>query len=317
MKKYKLSLVIPCFNEEENVVPFYEACRKTFEHIIDDYEMIFVNDGSHDHTWDELKELNVQDSCVKILNFSRNFGKEAAMYAGLQKAQGEYVSIIDADLQQDPCYVVEMVSFLDAHEEYDCVAMYQEQRNEGKVLSFFKKSFYRIINSVSDTSFYSGASDFRTFRHYVVDSILEMKEYFRFSKGIFSWVGYQTHYIPYVARDRQMGKTSWSFGKLMKYALDGIVSFTTFPLRLSTYIGSFISVLSFIYMFVVIAQKLIWGISVPGYATIIVLILFIGGIQLVALGIIGTYLSRVYMEEKRRPIYIAKEYIDRDGEACE
>lgn len=315
MRKYKLSLVIPCFNEEQNILPFYQACVAAFEHKIESYEMIFINDGSHDRTWEELKKLNARYSEVKILNFSRNFGKEAAMYAGLQKARGEYVSVIDADLQQDPCYVVEMLSFLDDHEEYDSVAMYQEQRNEGKVLSFFKKSFYRIINTVSDTNFYSGASDFRTFRHYVVDSILEMKEYFRFSKGIFSWVGFQTYYMPYVARDRQQGTTSWSFWKLMKYAIDGIVSFTTFPLRLSTYIGSFISVLSFIYMFVVIAQKLFWGISVPGYATIIVLILFIGGIQLIALGIIGTYLSRVYMEEKKRPIYIAKEYIDRDEES--
>lgn len=315
MRKYKLSLVIPCFDEEQNILPFYQACVAAFEHKIESYEMIFINDGSHDRTWDELKKLNARYSEVKILNFSRNFGKEAAMYAGLQKARGEYVSVIDADLQQDPCYVVEMLSFLDDHEEYDSVAMYQEQRNEGKVLSFFKKSFYRIINTVSDTNFYSGASDFRTFRYYVVDSILEMKEYFRFSKGIFSWVGFQTYYMPYVAKDRQQGTTSWSFWKLMKYAIDGIVSFTTFPLRLSTYIGSFISVLSFIYMFVVIAQKLIWGISVPGYATIIVLILFIGGIQLIALGIIGTYLSRVYMEEKKRPIYIAKEYIDRDEES--
>lgn len=315
MRKYKLSLVIPCFNEEQNILPFYQACVAAFEHKIESYEMIFINDGSHDRTWEELKKLNARYSEVKILNFSRNFGKEAAMYAGLQKARGEYVSVIDADLQQDPCYVVEMLSFLDEHEEYDSVAMYQEQRNEGKVLSFFKKSFYRMINTVSDTNFYSGASDFRTFRHYVVDSILEMKEYFRFSKGIFSWVGFQTYYMPYVARDRQQGTTSWSFWKLMKYAIDGIVSFTTFPLRLSTYIGSFISVLSFIYMFAVIAQKLIWGISVPGYATIIVLILFIGGIQLIALGIIGTYLSRVYMEEKKRPIYIAKEYIDGDEES--
>lgn len=315
MRKYKLSLVIPCFNEEQNILPFYQACVAAFEHKIESYEMIFINDGSHDRTWEELKKLNARYSEVKILNFSRNFGKEAAMYAGLQKARGEYVSVIDADLQQDPCYVVEMLSFLDDHEEYDSVAMYQEQRNEGKVLSFFKKSFYRMINTVSDTNFYSGASDFRTFRHYVVDSILEMKEYFRFSKGIFSWVGFQTYYMPYVARDRQQGTTSWSFWKLMKYAIDGIVSFTTFPLRLSTYIGSFISVLSFIYMFAVIAQKLIWGISVPGYATIIVLILFIGGIQLIALGIIGTYLSRVYMEEKKRPIYIAKEYIDGDEES--
>lgn len=315
MRKYKLSLVIPCFNEEQNILPFYQACVAAFEYKIESYEMIFINDGSHDRTWEELKKLNARYSEVKILNFSRNFGKEAAMYAGLQKARGEYVSVIDADLQQDPCYVVEMLSFLDEHEEYDSVAMYQEQRNEGKVLSFFKKSFYRMINTVSDTNFYSGASDFRTFRHYVVDSILEMKEYFRFSKGIFSWVGFQTYYMPYVARDRQQGTTSWSFWKLMKYAIDGIVSFTTFPLRLSTYIGSFISVLSFIYMFAVIAQKLIWGISVPGYATIIVLILFIGGIQLIALGIIGTYLSRVYMEEKKRPIYIAKEYIDGDEES--
>ena len=310
MKNIKLSLVVPCYNEEQNVNNFYEAAKMAFVGHFDNYEMIFVNDGSRDNTWSELKKLNAADSRVKILNFSRNFGKEAAMYAGLGKAKGEFVTIIDADLQQRPELVVEMIDFLEKNEEYDSVAMFQKDRNEGKVLGFFKKSFYKLINAMCEIDFRSGASDFRTFRHYVVDAVLEMKEYFRFSKGIFSWVGFNTYFMPYVAEERQAGKTSWSFTKLFKYAIEGITAFTTFPLKVSTYVGGLCSVFSLNYMLIVIIQKLFLGIDVPGYATTIVLILFIGGIQLLALGIIGQYISKIYIEGKKRPVFIAKEYLD-------
>lgn len=310
----KLSLVVPCYNEQENVKALYAACQQAFAGKIDSYEVVFVNDGSKDNTWKELKAIWQQNNNVKIVNFSRNFGKEAAMYAGLQKAEGRYVTVIDADLQQSPEIVVDMVDFLDANEDYDCVAAYQKERKEGAVLSFFKKSFYKLINSMCEINFQSGASDFRTFRREMVESILEMKEYFRFSKGIFSWVGYNTYFMPYEVQERNAGQTSWSFRKLFKYAIHGIVAFTTAPLNLATWLGGICAFLSGIYMLVVIIQKLCFGISIPGYPTLVVLILLIGGIQMLLLGIIGQYIAKIYIEGKKRPIYIAKEYRGRNDE---
>ena len=310
MRDIKLSLVVPCYNEEANVRPFYEACRTALDGKIDRYELVFVNDGSKDGTWKALKALHAEDERVKAINFSRNFGKEAAMYAGLQKAEGEFVTIIDADLQQRPELALDMVAFLEENEEYDSVAMFQKDRRESRVLSFFKKTFYRLINAMCDIDFRSGASDFRTLRHYVVDAVLDMKEYFRFSKGIFSWVGFNTHFMPYTAEERQAGKTSWSFKKLFKYAVEGITAFTTFPLKVSAYLGGLCSAFSLIYMLVVIVQKLFFGIDIPGYATLIVLISFIGGIQLISLGVIGQYISKIYIEGKKRPIFVQKEYLD-------
>lgn len=309
-KNIKLSLVVPCYNEQDNVQLLYSACKDVFSDKLDNFEVVFVNDGSRDNTWKELKELYEKEKNIKLVNFSRNFGKEAAMYAGLQKAVGDYVTIIDADLQQRPETVLKMVEFLDNNDDFDCVVAYQDERREGKLLSFYKKCFYKLINAVCEIDFRSGASDFRTFRHNMVESILEMKEYFRFSKGIFSWVGYNVHYMPYIAEERNAGKTSWSFRKLFKYAMEGILAFTTFPLKLATYAGGICSFLSLLYMVVVIIQKLAFGIDIPGYPTLIVLILFIGGIQMILLGIIGLYISKMYIEGKRRPIYIAKEYLD-------
>ncbi len=308
----KLSLVVPCYNEQDNVKAFYEATRQAFAGKIDDYEIVFVNDGSKDNTWQELKALWEQADNLKIVNFSRNFGKEAAMYAGLQRAEGQYVTVIDADLQQQPEIVVEMVSFLEENSEYDSVAAYQKERKEGAVLSFFKKSFYKLINKMCEINFQSGASDFRTFRREMVESILEMKEYFRFSKGIFSWVGYNTYYMPYEVRERNAGQTSWSFRKLFKYAIHGIVAFTTAPLNLATWLGGICAFFSGLYMIVVIIQKLCFGIAVPGYPTLVVLLLLIGGIQMMLLGIIGQYIAKIYIESKHRPIYIAKESRERN-----
>ncbi len=314
MNDVKLSLVVPCYNEEANVRAFYETVTRTFEGRIDRYEIVFVNDGSRDNTWGELKQLHVADKRVKILNFSRNFGKEAAMFAGLHKVTGDYVSIIDADLQQHPELVVRMVEFLEKNADYDSVAMFQEDRNESKLLSFFKKTFYRLINAMCEIDFRSGASDFRTFRRYVVDAVLEMKEYFRFSKGIFSWVGFNTYFMPYTAEERKAGQTSWSFKKLLKYAIEGITAFTTVPLKISAYIGGACSAFSLVYMLVVLIQKLFFGIDIPGYATTIVLILLIGGIQLLALGVMGQYISKIYIEGKKRPIFIVKEYGDSEAD---
>lgn len=303
----KLSLVVPCYNEQENIVPLYEACRQAFDGKILRWEVIFVNDGSKDGTWQQLNTLWEAHNNIQIINFSRNFGKEAAMYAGLQKAQGRYVTILDADLQQRPEVVVDMVAFLDANPDYDCVAAYQKERNEGAVLSFFKKAFYKMINGMSQIDFHPGASDFRTFRREMAEAILRLPEYFRFSKGIFSWVGYNTYFMPYQARQRNAGKTSWSFRKLFQYAIEGIVAFTTAPLHLATWLGGICAVLSALYMVVVVIQKLCFGIDIPGYPTLVVLILLIGSIQMLLLGIIGQYIAKIYIEGKRRPIYIAKE----------
>ncbi|MGN0543750.1 MAG: glycosyltransferase family 2 protein [Acutalibacteraceae bacterium] len=305
----KLSLVVPCYNEEKNVSLFYEAVKNDFSGVDFDYELVFVNDGSKDGTFKELQKLCEGDLPVKIVNFSRNFGKESAMYAGLRESEGDYVTIIDADLQQRPSIALDMVRMLDSEPDYDCVAAYQESRRESKLLVFFKNSFYKLINKFSDTEFVQGASDFRTFRRPMVEAILSMDEYFRFSKGLFSWVGFNTKFIPYKVEERATGDSKWSFKKLFKYALDGIFAFTTAPLRFATIIGLLTSFLSIIYLIVVVIQKLAFGIPVAGYATIVVLILLLGGIQLCCIGIIGEYIARTYIQTKGRPIYIAKQVI--------
>ncbi len=307
----KLSLVVPCMNEAENVVNFQKAVIDAFSGCNYDFEIIFVDDGSQDATLHELRKIYKEQKCpVKVVSFSRNFGKEAAIYAGMEHSCGEYISLIDADLQQRPEIVRQMVSILDEKPEYDVIAAYQDRRGEGKVLSFFKKTFYAIINRLSDIGLKSDASDFRTFRKSVADSILAMNEYHRFSKGIFAWVGYNTCYIPYTACKRVAGKSKWSFRKLMNYAIEGITGFSTRPLRIATYLGSLAGVGSLIYLIIVILQKLITGIDIPGYATIVVLILFLGSMQLFCIGIIGEYVGRTFEQSKDRPIYIAKEILD-------
>ena len=305
----KLSLVVPCYNEEKNVSLFYDAVKNDFSSADFDYEIVFVNDGSKDGTFKELQKLCAGDIPVKIVNFSRNFGKESAMYAGLKESDGDYVTIIDADLQQRPSIALDMVNMLDNEPDYDCIAAYQEERKESKLLVFFKNSFYKLINKFSDTEFIQGASDFRTFRRPMVEAILSMDEYFRFSKGLFSWVGFNTKFIPYEVEERATGTSKWSFKKLFKYALEGILAFTTAPLRIATLIGLFSSFLSIVYLVIVVVQKLFFGIAVAGYATIVVLILLIGGLQLCGLGIIGEYIARTYIQTKNRPIYIAKNVI--------
>ena len=259
----KLSLVVPCYNEAENVANFQAAVISAFEGCGYDYEIVFIDDGSRDATLHNLRKLHAAQKCpVKVVSFSRNFGKEAGLYAGLQHASGEYISLIDADLQQRPEIVRDMVAILDAQPETDVVAAYQDRRGEGKVLSFFKKSFYNIINHLSDVSLHADASDFRTFRRSVAESILKLGEYHRFSKGIFAWVGYETEYIPYVACERAAGTTKWSFVKLLNYAIEGIIGFSTRPLRYSIYMGSITAVAAVLYLFWVIFEKLCFGIDV-------------------------------------------------------
>lgn len=306
----KLSLVVPCYNEAENVAPFQAAVISAFEDCGYDYEIVFINDGSKDATLHNLKKIHSEQKCpVKVISFSRNFGKEAGLFAGLQYASGEYISLIDADLQQRPEIVRDMVKILDEQPQYDVVAAYQDRRREGKVLSFFKKSFYSIINKLSDVTLQSDASDFRTFRRSVRDSILSLTEYHRFSKGIFAWVGYDTYFIPYTACERASGTTKWNFWKLTEYAIEGIIGYSTAPLRLATVLGTVTGIAAIFYLIWVVAEKLFRGIAVPGYATIIVLILLLGSIQLFCIGIIGEYVGRTFEQSKDRPVYIAKEVL--------
>ena len=306
----KLSLVVPCYNEAENVGLFQEAVMTAFDGCGYDYEIIFINDGSRDTTLHNLKKLYAQQKCpVKVISFARNFGKEAGLYAGLEHASGEYISLIDADLQQRPEIVRDMVRILDENPDTDVVAAYQDRRTEGAVLSFFKRCFYSVINKLSKVTLQSDASDFRTFRRSVRDSLLELGEYHRFSKGIFAWVGYETQFIPYTACPRAHGKSKWNFFKLLNYAIEGIIGFSTAPLRLSVYLGGFTAVGAVLYLLWVILEKLIWGIDVPGYATIIVLILLLGSMQLFCIGIIGEYVGRTFEQSKNRPIYVAKEIL--------
>ena len=307
----KLSLVVPCYNEVENVAAFQAAAIAAFNGCGYDFEIIFIDDGSKDATLHELRKLFKMQKCpVKVISFSRNFGKEAAIYAGLKQAAGDYVSLIDADLQQRPEIVRDMVKILDEQQELDVVAAYQDRRGEGKVLSFFKKCFYSLINVLSDVHLRSDASDFRTFRRSVAESIVKLGEYHRFSKGIFAWVGYNTCYIPYTACPRTAGRSKWNFRKLFNYAIDGIVGYSTKPLRIATFMGSLSAFAAFVYLFIVIMQKLIGDIAIPGYATLIVLILFLGGMQLFCIGIIGEYVGRTFVQSKDRPVYIAKEILD-------
>ncbi len=304
----RLSLIVPCYNEAENVAPFQDAVIGAFVDCGYDYEIIFVDDGSKDATYYNLKKLFDAQTCpVKVVRLSRNFGKESALYAGLEQASGEYISLIDADLQQRAEIVRDMVKILDEQPEYDIVAAYQDRRGEGKTLSFFKKSFYSIINRLSDVALRSDASDFRTFRRSVAESLLTVAEYHRFSKGIFAWVGYSTCYIPYVAQPRLAGTTKWSFRKLMNYAIEGIIGYSTKPLRIATAVGILTAISAFLYLLFVVIQKLAFGIAIPGYATIIVLLLLLGGVQLLCIGIIGEYVGRTFEQSKNRPIYIAKE----------
>lgn len=296
-----LSIVVPCYNEEGNVELFSEEVEKVFKGKKIKYEIIFVNDGSKDNTIEKL--YNLVDSSshkIKVVNFSRNFGKESAMYAGLKESKGKFVTIIDADLQQKPSIILDMLDILNNNPDVDTVAAYQEQRKEGKVLAFFKNSFYKLINGISDVPFVQGASDFRTFRRSVVNSILEISEYHRFSKGIFSFVGYNTYYMPYVVESRNSGETSWSFKKLFNYAIEGIVAFTTSPLRIPVFIGMLLELIFLILLIIF----LILGIN--SFDIIILILLLLFGLLFISIGVIGEYLSKTYIQVKNRPIYIIK-----------
>ena len=310
----KISMVVPCYNEEGNVKLFFEDVLNTYKSSKKyKIELIFVNDGSSDNTLNELKDIcKTDDFVVKIISFSRNFGKESVLYAGLRAATGDYTVLIDADMQQPPRLTLKMAEILDTDKLVDCVCYYQESRIESKLMSRVKSIFYGIMNKVSDVKLKQGASDFRMFRKNVKDALLSLEERCRFTKGIFSWVGFNTSYLPYTPLERANGSSKWGTYKLFKYALEGIVSFSTKPLKLATILGLVLSFFSGVYLLVVLFQKIFIGIGIPGYPTIITLILLIGGIQLFCIGIIGEYISKIYMESKKRPIYIIREEITND-----
>ena len=302
----KLSLIVPCYNEEGNVEKFFDLVTEVFEGKVDDYEFVFVNDGSTDGTRERLKALYLgknEKKNIQYLSFSRNFGKEAAIYAGLSKAKGDLLCIIDADLQQRPEVVLEMLEIIKKDEDTDCVTAYQEERKEGKIVSSLKALFYKGINKISDVEFRNGASDFRLFRRNVAEALLQMREYHRFSKGMFSFVGFNTEYIPYTVAERESGESKWSLRKLIKYAFEGIFAFSTAPLKISAYTGiSFILLAlgAFILSFFASAWLIISA------------VFFIGGAILLNLGIIGQYLAKMYVQGKDRPVYILKEHFDNE-----
>ncbi|MCE5188135.1 MAG: glycosyltransferase family 2 protein [Eubacteriales bacterium] len=308
-KKPLVSVVCPCYNEELMLPLYYETMReRVLTRLTDyDFELILINDGSKDQTLKILRELAKADERVKYISFSRNFGKEAAMYAGLQHAKGDFVCVMDCDLQDPPELIEEMLAKLSA-EDCDCVATRRVTRKgEPKIRSAFARAFYRIINRISDTEFVDGARDFRMMRRCVADAVLSLGEYHRFSKGIFMWVGFDTVWLEYENVERAAGETKWSFWKLMCYAIEGIVSFSTAPLQLATAVGGVVSAMALVYMLIRVFIALIWGNPVAGYPSLLSIMLFLGGFVLLALGIIGEYVARTYMQVKRRPIYIQKE----------
>ena len=304
----KISVVVSCYNEQEALPLFYEEITKIAKQLKQaEFEFIFVNDGSKDNTLSIIKELSKKDERVKYISFSRNFGKESAMYAGLKRATGDYISIMDADLQDPPKLLIEMYETL-KQKEYDCVATRRVTRKgEPPIRSFFARMFYKLINKISKTEIVDGARDFRLMTKQMVEAILSMEEYNRFSKGIFGWVGFNTKWLEYENVERVAGETKWSFWKLFKYSIDGILAFSTAPLVISTIMGILFCFVAFLLIIFVVVKTLIYGDAVSGWPSTICIILFVGGIQLFCIGIIGQYLSKTYLEVKKRPIYIVKE----------
>lgn len=303
----KISIIVPCYNEEEVLDIFYNKIVEVSSTIDAEFEYIFVDDGSKDKTLDKAREFSKKDERVRYISFSRNFGKEAAMYAGLQASTGDYVAIMDADLQDPPELLNEMYETL-LTKEYDCVATKRKTRKgENPIISWFSGLFYKIINKMSGTEIVNGARDYRLISRRMVNSILQVTEYNRFSKGIFSWVGFNTKWIAYDNRKRAAGKTKWNFWKLFIYAMDGITAFSTTPLVMSTLAGILFCFLAFIGILFIVIKTCIYGDPVSGWPSLVCVILFVGGIQLFCLGIMGQYMSKEYMEIKNRPIYIVKE----------
>lgn len=302
----KLSIIVPCFNEEESIPYFYDEVKKVTKNMDIKLELIFVDDGSRDKTLEVIKS-KTDDKEVKYISFSRNFGKEAAMYAGLSMASGDYVTIMDVDLQDPPSLLPEMVRLIE-EEGYDCVATKSTSRNGYSFLrKTFTKWFYDIIGKMSKTEMVPGARDYRLMTRQMVEAVLSMKEYNRYSKGLFSFVGFKTKWIEFENKERVAGTTKWNFWKLFSYALDGIVGFSTAPLTMAAFIGVLFCLIAFIMIIVIIVKTLAFGDPTSGWPSLVCIIFMVSGIQLLCLGVIGEYLAKMYLEVKQRPIYIIKE----------
>lgn len=309
----KLSLVIPCFNEAQALPMFYQEATKVLTAMDCEYELLFVDDGSSDSTLSTMIDLAEKNDRVYYLSFSRNFGKEAAIYAGLCNVNGDYVAVMDADMQDPPSLLPEMLKIL-KEGEYDSVATRRVDRTgEPFIRSWFARRFYQFINKVSDADIIDGARDFRMMKRELADAIVSMEEYNRFSKGIFGWIGFRTYWLPYENVERVAGETKWDFWKLFQYAIDGIINFSEVPLNIASWFGVIMTLVSFVVLLFIIVRRVCFGDPVAGWASLICVIVFIGGIQLFCMGIMGQYIAKIYTESKRRPHYIISES-NKDGE---
>ena len=310
----KISVIVSCYNEEESLPLFYEEMSEVMDEMSqNDFELIFVNDGSRDNTLKEIKELRTKDKRVRYISFSRNFGKEAAMKAGLDYSTGDYVTLMDADLQDPPKMLPEMLNILES-EHYDCVGTRRVTRKgEPVIRSFFARKFYKIINKMSKVEMVDGARDYRLMTRQMVEAIKSCEEYNRYSKGLWSFVGFKTKWLEFENVQRVAGETKWSFWKLFKYAIEGIVAFTTAPLTMAAFLGILFCFIAFIMIIVIIFKTLVWGDPVSGWPSLACIIIFVSGIQLFFMGIFGEYLAKTYLETKKRPLYIVKE-TEKDGD---
>ncbi|MGH2117867.1 glycosyltransferase family 2 protein [Aerococcus sp. L_32] len=303
-----LTIIIPCYNEEEAIPLFFEAVEAQKSEMDTSFEYIFVNDGSKDQTLKEIRRLVAQFDYVHFIDFSRNFGKEAAMYAGLQNASGEFVTIMDVDLQDPPELLPQMLKMLEANSELDCVGTRRVTRDgESATRSFLARTFYKLMDKISDAQLVDGARDFRMMRRQMVDAILSLTEYNRFSKGLFTWVGFKTEYLTYRNRERIAGQTSWSLKQLFNYSVQGITDFSDLPLSIATYMGMVSCIVAILSIIVIVLRTLIFGDPTDGWPSLASIILLLGGIQLLCIGIIGKYVGKIYLETKNRPIYIIKD----------
>lgn len=302
-----ISIIVPCYNEEASIPLFYKEATRVLQSLGRPYEIVFVNDGSSDKTLETVRQFSQQDPHISYLSFSRNFGKESALLAGLCNVDGDYVAVMDADLQDPPSLLPQMLSILET-EDYDCVATRRATRKgEPPVRSWFAHQFYKIINKISDADIMNGARDFRLMRRNMVEAILSMNEYNRFSKGIFGWVGFKTFWLSYENVERVAGETKWSFWKLFRYAIDGIINFSQTPLSMASWFGICMTLVSFLCLIFVVVRRLIFGDPVAGWASTICILLFVSGLQLFCLGIIGQYIAKIYAETKHRPHFIISE----------
>ena len=305
----KISVVVSCYNEEESIPLFYNEIKKVMSIMKEfQFEVLFVDDGSKDRTLEVAKELAKKDECIKYVSFSRNFGKEAALYAGLKYATGDLVTVMDADLQDPPGLLLTMKSMLEKNPDLDCVGTRRTTRDgEPLIRSFFARMFYKLINKISQVEMVDGARDFRLMRRQMVDAILEVSEYNRFSKGIFAWVGFETEYLEYKNVERVAGQTSWNFWQLFNYSLEGIINFSDAPLTIAFLAGILACIVAFVLMLIVIVRTLIFGDPTSGWPSMVSIILFLGGFQLLTIGILGKYVGKIFMETKKRPVYVIKE----------